>query len=78
MKIGTVIQYDNLTLTVAAYHETKKGNVALLIRTIDTPYVCVRDLTRKKNGNYHWYYGHYINDFNAAAQDYLERIETLS
>lgn len=48
MKIGTVIQNDNLTLTVAAYHETKKGNVALLIRTIDTPYVCVRDLTREK------------------------------
>lgn len=48
MKIGTVIQNDNLTLTVAAYHETKKGNVALLIRTIDTPYVCVRDLTPQK------------------------------
>ncbi len=78
MKIGTIIQNDDMTLTVAAYHETKKGNVALLIRNTDTPYVCVRDLTCECNGNYHWYYGHYINDFAAAAQDYLERMKTLS
>ena len=78
MKIGTIIQNDDMTLTVAAYYETKKGNVALLIRNTDTPYVCVRDLTREKNGNYHWYYGHYINDFYAAVQDYLKRIGMLS
>ncbi len=77
MKIGTVIHNEEMTLTVAAYHETRKGNVALLIRSTDTPYVCVRDLTRHKNGDYHWYYGHYINDFVAAAQDYAERKLTL-
>lgn len=78
MKIGTVIHNDTMTLTVVAYHETKKGNVALLIRSTDTPYVCVRDLTRHKNGDYHWYYGHYMNDFEVAAQDYAERKLTLS
>ena len=78
MKIGTIIHNENMTLTVAAYHETKKGNVALLIRNTDTPYVCVRDLTRNKNGDYHWYYGHYMNDFEAAAQDFIERKNTLS
>ena len=78
MKIGTTIQNETMTLTVAAYHETKKGNVALLIRSTDTPYVCVRDLTRHKNGDYHWYYGHYMNDFEAAAQDFIERKNTLS
>lgn len=78
MKIGTVIHNEGMTLTVAAYHETKKGNVALLIRSTDTPYVCVRDLTQHKNGDYHWYYGHYMNNFEAAAQDYAERKLTLS
>lgn len=78
MKIGTVIQNETMKLTVAAYHETKKGNVALLIRSTDTPYVCVRDLTQNKNGDYHWYYGHYMNDFGAAAQDFIERKQTLS
>ena len=78
MKIGTTIQNETMTLTVVAYHETRKGNVALLIRSTDTPYVCVRDLTRQKSGDYHWYYGHYINDFEVAAQDFIERKLTLS
>ena len=78
MKIGSIIHNETMTLTVVAYHETKKGNVALLVRSNDTPYVCVRDLTRHKNGDYHWYYGHYMNDFEVAAQDYAERKLTLS
>lgn len=78
MKIGTVIHNEEMTLTVAAYHETKKGNVALLIRSTDTPYICVRDLTRHKNEDYHWYYGHYMNDFEVATQDFIERKLTLS
>lgn len=73
MKIGTTIQNGDMTLTVVAYHETKNSNIALLIRSNDTPYVCVRDLTREKNGSYHWYYGHYTDNFEAAAQDYSER-----
>lgn len=77
MKIGTIIHNDDITLTVAAYHETKKGNVALLIRDTDTPYVCVRDLTREKNGNYHWYYGHYITNFEVAARVYSIRKMSL-
>lgn len=77
MKIGTVIYNEEKPLTVVAFHETKNSNVALLVRSNDTPYVCVRDLTRHKNGDYHWYYGHYMNDFEAAAQDFIERKRTL-
>lgn len=78
MKIGFIIHNEKMTLTVIAYHETKKGNIALLVRSNDTPYVCVRDLTRNKNGDYHWYYGHYMNDFEASAQDFIERKNSLS
>lgn len=73
MKIGTTIQNDDMTLTVVAYHENVKGNVALLIREKDSLYITVRDLTREKSGNYHWYYGHYTDNFEAAARDYINR-----
>lgn len=73
MKIGTTIQNEDMTLTVVAYHETKNSNVVLLVREKGCHYVTARDLTRKKNGTYHWYYGHYTDDFEAAAQDYSER-----
>ncbi len=74
MKIGTTIQNGDMTLTVVAYHENKKGNVALLVRDEPTcPYLTVRDLTREKPGNYHWYYGHYSNDFEEAAKDFSDR-----
>lgn len=73
MKIGTTIQNDDMKLTVVAYHKNEKGNVALLVREIDCHYITVRDLTREKNGNYHWYYGHYTDSFEAAARDYPDR-----
>lgn len=50
MKIGTIIQNDDMTLTVAAYHETKKGNVALLIRNTDTPTSASATLPAKRTG----------------------------
>ena len=57
MKIGTTIQNGDMTLTVVAYHENKKGNVALLVQQDDPcPYLTVIDLTRHKDGKYHWYF----------------------
>lgn len=73
MKIGITIQNEEMTLIVVAYCETKRGNVALLINAIDAHYITVKDLTRRKNGTYFWYFGHYINDFEQAAKDYYER-----
>ncbi len=77
MKIGTTIQNGDMTLTVVAYHETKNSNVALLVREKGCPYITVRDLTREQNGNYHWYYGHYTDNFEAAANDFVERKTTI-
>ncbi|MCM1220847.1 MAG: hypothetical protein NC548_40810 [Lachnospiraceae bacterium] len=78
MKIGSIIQNDDMVLTVVAYHETEKGNIALLVREEETcHYLTVRDLSHEKNGNYHWYYGHYANNFEAAARDYFERKTAL-
>ncbi len=74
MKIGTTIQNGDMTLTVVAYHENKKGNVALLVQQDDPcPYLTVIDLTRHKDGKYHWYFAHYKKDFEEAVQDYIDR-----
>lgn len=78
MKIGTTIQNEDMMLTVVAYHGNKKGNVALLIQDNEScPYLTAINLTRHKDGKYHWYYGHYTDDFEAAAQDYSERKAAL-
>lgn len=78
MKIGTTIQNGDMTLTVVAYHEVEKSNVALLVREEVCHYITVRDLTREKNGNYHWYYGHYIHNIGNAVKDFFERKATLT
>ncbi len=77
MKIGATIQNGDMTLTVVAYHETKNSNVALLVREKGCSYITVRDLTRETNGNYHWYYGHYTDNFESASQDFIERKSSL-
>ena len=78
MKIGTTIQNEDMTLIVVSYHETEKGNVALLVRKDEScPYLTATDLTRHKDGNYHWYFGHYKKDIEATAQDYFERKASL-
>ena len=77
MKIGNFILNEDVLFTIVAYHETENGNVALLIRDEECLYVTVRDLTRQRNGKYHWYYGNYTKDFDAAAQDYSDQKATL-
>ena len=77
MKIGNYILNEDALFTVVAYHETENGNVALLIRDEECLYVTVRDLTRQRNGKYHWYFGHYTSDFEVAAKDYSERKSAL-
>lgn len=80
MKIGTTIQNNDMTLTIVAYHGIELNNVALLVSENGCGgcnYVTVRDLTREKNGNYFWYYGHYTNDFDEAVNNFYERRGTL-
>ncbi len=76
MKIGTTIQNNDMTLTLVAYQGTEQSNVALLVSENGCGgcnYVTARDLTREKNGNYFWYYGHYTDDFDKAVTDFNER-----
>ncbi len=80
MKIGTTIHNNDMTLTLVALFGTKENNVVLLVSENGCGgchYVTARDLTREKNGNYFWYYGHYTNDFDDAIKDLYERRANL-
>lgn len=78
MKIGTTIQNNDMTLTLAAYYGNEIKNVVLLVSENGCGgchYVTACDLTREKNGNYFWYYDYYTDDFDKAVTNLKERRE---
>ena len=80
MKPGFTFNNQDMTLTVVAFYGTEERNLALLVSEKGSGgchYVTARDLTREKNGNYFWYYGHYTNDFDDAINDLRERRANL-
>lgn len=72
MKVGFTFTNQDMELTCLCFAESKRGNIALLIDYENGLFITVRDVSREKNGNFSWAWGHYFNDIRNAISDYEE------
>ena len=64
--------------TIVLFYETGKSNVALIITPNSAcPFATVRDISKLRNGNYDWFWGHYFQSFDEAFEDFNERKDCL-
>ena len=77
MKIGFTFTNQDMQLTYLCFAESKRGNIALLVNHENGLFITVRDISREKNGNFSWAWGHYFNDIHNAIIDFDERNKTL-